>query len=545
MPQKKGINPIIIIAILITIILILNTGLGRKGTPPTQFAFGKTGSENTAYGAGCRINTVENHGPHYNVGSGMTIGFNNDKIFTFSYQLMEVWDYCRSDSTWCSPRCSWIYDSRGGNMRNLELHITDNEGNTYAVGERDNYVSYNCGDAYGLGNKTIEEHRAAGGYLLSDAYQEMFNRPLPPKTLMINHSGISYKMYGVWSYNYYNSLNCGGLKIEATPDIKITNTTFEKGTENNKYKITINNKYKDMNVSIHLLMISNDLYQDIIINQEIKTTIYKGEKTYDYTLPKAAIGTYSMNVKTKPINTVQFMGTTTTKQEEAISSELNETIIITQTGGGGVICTEGEKQQYECNDGTKTDWCICANNKWNCIISPENQCPTNPPPLNNTCESGEKTYYDCSYSPVKNPGVFMECVNGEWSEVYYATALGLGPCDCNQDNECIRWYACDNHRCKQAINPNTTVECNKDTDCTKNFYTYNDCMPWYKSRTELRAGACTNGECAYPTINPTICADWQLWIQDNLTMVIIILVVGLGYLLFEAGPYKGIFQRRR
>lgn len=37
-------------------------------------------------------------------------------------------------------------------------------------------------------------------------------------------------------------------------------------------------------------------------------------------------------------------------------------------------CLEGETKQYTCPDGSEVHWCDCVENKWSCIISPENQC---------------------------------------------------------------------------------------------------------------------------------------------------------------------------
>jgi len=39
-------------------------------------------------------------------------------------------------------------------------------------------------------------------------------------------------------------------------------------------------------------------------------------------------------------------------------------------------CKEGETKKYQCPDGTLLNWCVCKDEKWVCVISPEAACPT-------------------------------------------------------------------------------------------------------------------------------------------------------------------------
>lgn len=51
-------------------------------------------------------------------------------------------------------------------------------------------------------------------------------------------------------------------------------------------------------------------------------------------------------------------------------------------------CTKGETKDYTCPNGIKVPWCVCEDQKWVCIISPENQCM-------GYCRGGETKEYKC------------------------------------------------------------------------------------------------------------------------------------------------------
>ncbi len=67
-----------------------------------------------------------------------------------------------------------------------------------------------------------------------------------------------------------------------------------------------------------------------------------------------------------------------------------------------ISCTNGETRQYTCPDGTKVSWCVCNNNKWACIISPENKC-------HKECHKDS----DCpTLNCIKSPCPITKCQNG-------------------------------------------------------------------------------------------------------------------------------------
>lgn len=80
-------------------------------------------------------------------------------------------------------------------------------------------------------------------------------------------------------------------------------------------------------------------------------------------------------------------------------------------------CIEGETKDYTCLDGTKVSWCVCENNRFTCIISPETQCPsvTTTTTVTSITHEGDGTY-------VLNLGDSIKTSNGYLVEL--TAALG-------------------------------------------------------------------------------------------------------------------------
>jgi len=69
-------------------------------------------------------------------------------------------------------------------------------------------------------------------------------------------------------------------------------------------------------------------------------------------------------------------------------------------------CSSGEVNYYTCWDDSKVQSCTCVDGQWDCIISPETQCPEQP----------ECTYDSDCYAPaviVENGRYVASCVDGE------------------------------------------------------------------------------------------------------------------------------------
>lgn len=104
--------------------------------------------------------------------------------------------------------------------------------------------------------------------------------------------------------------------------------------------------------------------------------LYKTPMKFSMSTTTTSLAVTSSTTTTAETSTTS--STTTTIQDQEIPTDESSTTIETTTTLAAptlpVVCEENETKNYICPDGTPIFWCVCKNEIWICVNSPESIC---------------------------------------------------------------------------------------------------------------------------------------------------------------------------